>query len=231
MNTTSDPVPDLIADHRRHLVQHRIADGVRLSSVVSIVVAAVWFDLPAVLGLIVVTIGLIIPRLCRLAGPFDAPFCITILIAPWSGIGGLYRAISWWDLAVHFVTAGSSAAVLYLIMARTSITPTATKQAFPARSVIVLTTALGMTAAVLWEFLEWAGNRYITDRIHVGYNDTLSDLAIGGLGAVIAGVALARWSTRAPDNTKSTNSDNPNHDTDHHSEQRTDHHETHRIRP
>jgi len=177
-----------------HVIPRQVADGVRALSALSIAAAAVWFDLPAVLGITIVTVGLMIPRFCRLAGPFDAAFCITILIAAWSGIAGLYRAIPWWDLVVHFVTAGSSAAVLYLVLARSDITPTANRRIFPARSVVVLTAALGMTAAVFWEFLEWAGNRYITSRIHVGYNDTLADLAVGGLGAVVAGVFLARWS-------------------------------------
>jgi hypothetical protein len=218
-------------DQKAHLIPQRIADGVRVLSVLSIAVAAVWFDLPAVLGLTVVTIGLMIPRLCRLAGPFDATFCITILIAAWSGIAGLYRAVSWWDLVVHFVTAGSSAAILYLILARSNIIPTATRHRFPTRSVIILTAALGLTAAVLWEFLEWAGNRYITSRIHVGYNDTLADLAVGGLGAVIAGIALAHWSSRNtsdlqkhrdPKNTTTSGDQRA----DHHGK---DHHETHRI--
>lgn len=123
--------------------------------------------------------------------------------------------IPWWDLVVHFVTAGSAAAVLYLILARSDITPPATGRAFPDRSVITLTITLGMSAAVLWEFLEWAGNRYITSRIIVGYDDTLADLAVGGLGAVVAGVVLARWRVKEPRTSVV-----------HHGK---DHHESHRI--
>lgn len=183
-------------------------------AVLSVVAAALWLGLPETLGLTIMTVGLLIPRLYRLPGPFDTAFCITIFIATWSGIAGLYRAISWWDLVVHFVTAGASAAVLYLILARSNITPTATRRIFPARSVIVLTFALGMSAAVFWEFLEWAGNKYITHRILVGYDDTLADLAVGGFGALLAGAALAHWATR---------------DTRTHNPQEKDRHESDRI--
>lgn len=161
-------------------------------------VAAIWFATAEVIGFIVVAIGLMIPRLARLAGPFDAAFGATIILASWSGVVSLYAAITWWDILVHFVTAGSSAAVLFLLLARAEITPGSTvSKALPTRSIVVMTFAFGVTVAVLWEFLEWAGNAFISDGIHVGYIDTLVDIAVGGAGAIIAGILLARWKDRA----------------------------------
>ena len=95
---------------------------------------------------------------------------------------------------MHFVTAGSSAAVLFLLLDRVEVTPGGTvNKALPARSIVVVTFTFGVTVAVLWEFLEWAGNAFISESIHVGYIDTLIDIAAGGAGAILAGILLARW--------------------------------------
>lgn len=182
------------SDHNR---SRPVADAVRVLAAVSVIASVIWFGLPEILGLTVMFLGLLIPRIGKLAGPFDTAFCITIFVATWSGIAGLYKAISWWDLAVHFITAGASAAVLYLILARTDVTPGSSRgDVLPARSIVVMTLALGLSAAVVWEFVEWVGNTYITTAIHVGYDDTIGDLAVGGAGALVAGMALARWKAR-----------------------------------
>lgn len=181
-----------------HISGQRIGDVFRAAAVFSVGVAAVWFGIAEVVGFIVVAIGLMIPRLARLAGPFDAAFGATIFLASWSSVASLYAAVTWCDIMVHFVTAGSSAAVLFLLLARAEITPGSTVgKALPARSIVVMTFAFGVTVAVLWEFLEWAGNAFISDGIHVGYIDTLIDIAVGGAGAVLAGMLLARWKDKA----------------------------------
>jgi hypothetical protein len=177
-----------------HVRGRRIGDAFRIAAVVSIGIAVLWYAIPEVLGFAVVAAGLIVLRLARLAGPFDAAFSATILLATWSGVAGLYEAITWWDIMVHFVTAGSSAAVLYLLLASIEITPgSPVGKALPSRSIVVLTFAFGITVAVLWEFAEWAGNAFISKGIHVGYVDTLIDIAVGGVGAIIAGILLAVW--------------------------------------
>lgn len=183
-----------------HIRGQRIGDACRAAAVLSVVAAVIWFGIPEIIGFVIVTIGLMIPRLAHLAGPFDAAFCATILIASWSAVAALYAAITWWDILVHFVTAGSSAAVLFLLLAQTEITPgSSVGKALPSRSIVVMTFAFGITLAVLWEFLEWAGNAFVTKGIHVGYVDTLIDIAIGGAGAIIAGTLLAHWKEQTVD--------------------------------
>lgn len=194
---TTTPTHDDGAAHSRW---RHVADATRLATLVSGAIALIWIDIPSAIGFAVVLAGLLIPRLAHLAGPFDAAFCATILLATWSGVAGLYEAISWWDLVVHFVTAGSSAAVLYLLLAQLDVTPgTSTGKALPSKSIVVLTVALGVTLAVVWEFLEWFGNAFISDGIHVGYVDTLSDVAVGGAGALLTGLLLARWKDQTAD--------------------------------
>lgn len=177
-----------------HVRGRRVGDAVRVAAVISIGIAVLWYGIPEILGFTVVALGLIGLRIAHLAGPFDAAFSSTILLATWSGVAGLYEAITWWDIMVHFVTAGSSAAVLYLLLASTEVTPgSPVGKALPSRSIVVLTFAFGITVAVLWEFAEWAGNAFISKGIHVGYVDTLIDVAVGGVGAIIAGLLLSLW--------------------------------------
>lgn len=181
-----------------HVHGRRIGDAFRVAAIISIGIAVLWYGIPEILAFTVVAIGLIILRLARLAGPFDAAFSATILLATWSGVAGLYEAITWWDILVHCITAGSSAAVLYLLLARTEITAgSPVGKALPSQSIVVLTFAFGITVAVLWEFAEWAGNAFIAKGIHVGYIDTLIDIAVGGLGSIIAGILLALWKDQA----------------------------------
>lgn len=181
-------------NNEAHVRGRGIGDGFRVAAVISIGIAVLWFGIPEILGFTVVAVGLVFLRLARLAGPFDAAFSATILLATWSGVAGLYEAVTWWDIMVHFITAGSSAAVLYLLLASTEVTPgSPVGKALPSRSIVVLTFAFGITVAVLWEFAEWAGNAFISRGIHVGYIDTLIDIAVGGVGAVTAGLLLSLW--------------------------------------
>ena len=57
---------------------------------------------------------------------------------------------------------------------------------------VVLTTAFGLALGAMWEMVEWFGYAYLTDDIYVTYEDTVGDLAAGGLGSLLAGVLMAR---------------------------------------
>ena len=57
--------------------------------------------------------------------------------------------------------------------------------------VVVVSSTLATTLALLWEMGEWFGHTALDDRIQVGYEDTLGDLAAGVVGAVVAAVLLA----------------------------------------
>jgi hypothetical protein len=42
--------------------------------------------------------------------------------------------------------------------------------------------------------VEWAGWRFISDEIYVAYQDSIGDMAVGGLGALLGGALLTRLS-------------------------------------
>ena len=57
---------------------------------------------------------------------------------------------------------------------------------------VVLTGLLGLALGALWEMVEWFGYAFLTDAIYVTYEDTVGDMAVGGLGALCAGWLMAR---------------------------------------
>lgn len=168
-----------------------VADACRVLGVLSVVLAAVFFELTDV-GIMAFTLpGLIAPRFIGMKPGPDIAISVTLLIAAWSNLFDLYTAISWWDLVVHFLCNGVLAMGCYLFLARLKMVPVPfTSRFFPAAGV-VLTTALGLALAALWEIVEWLGYTYITTDIYVTYEDTISDMAAGGLGALCLGFAVA----------------------------------------
>ncbi len=95
----------------------------------------------------------------------------------------LYDSVVWFDDLMHLMNTGLlTAAVVVLTMRHTS-----TLAAVLERSL-----AFGVTAAVSWEIAEYfAFISKSSERRHA-YADTLGDLALGSLGAVIAGVVVHR---------------------------------------
>lgn len=166
-----------------------LADAVRVLGLVSVVVALIgWQPVDAaVFGLVM--IGLVAPRFLGVRPALDAAFGLSLLVAGWSSVLDLYRAISWWDLLVHFFTNGLIAAVLYILLIRVAYVPDPAAGPVPLGATVVLTVAVGVAAGVVWEWGEWAGHTFIDTTIFVGYTDTLSDLALGAAGSLTAGLA------------------------------------------
>jgi uncharacterized membrane protein YjdF len=168
-----------------------IADLVRLAGVVSVAAAAIgWSTMAA--GILSLTLpALALPRLVGERPWFDISYGVTVLIAAWSNVLGLYESIRGWDLVVHFACTGLAAAMTYLLLFRLGMLPDA-RGAGVKRSVpIVLTTAIALALSALWEMLEWTGWAFVSHDIHVGYQDTIGDMMAGGFGGLCAGVLLA----------------------------------------
>lgn len=168
------------------------ADALRVAGALSVIAAALWWT-PTDAGVVALTLpALVVPRFLGARPSFDIAANLTILVAAWSNVLDLYTGIPWWDLVVHFVCTGVMAVLLYLVLSFLAITPSPGTPAFTLPTTVVLTTALGLALSALWEMVEWLGETLITDEIYVTYDDTISDMAIGGVGALVAGTILAR---------------------------------------
>jgi hypothetical protein len=167
------------------------ADGIRVLGVVSVVVAGIGWS-PVDAGILAFVLpALLLPRLLGAEAWFDICCGAVILVAAWSNVVGLYDAVAWWDLLVHFLCTAVIAAMLYLLLAMLRVVPPPPAAPGTARTPILLVTCLGLALSSLWEMVEWFGHTFISAEIYVSYQDTIGDMALGGLGALAAGMVVA----------------------------------------
>jgi len=164
------------------------ADAVRVIGTLSVVAAGIGWGPVAFWVTALALLGVYASRFLALRPALDIALGITLLVAAWSSTLDLYAAIASWDLVVHFAATGLLAAALYVIAVATHIVPAGSTRVATA----VLTTAFGISAAVVWEIAEWAGHTFVDPTIFVAYTDTIGDLVAGALGSIAAGCSM-RW--------------------------------------
>jgi len=120
----------------------------------------------------------------RVVFPWLADLLVT---APWllDLLGNrldLFDTVTWWDDAMHFVNWVLLTAGVLVAWAPRAVS----------RGVVVMCgLGFGVTAALLWELGEYVAFVRNSPELATAYTDTLGDLALGSLGAVLAGVAVA----------------------------------------
>lgn len=123
----------------------------------------------------------------RASFPWLADFLVTVTC--FTDILGnrwdLYDSIVWFDDWMHFMNTGFlAAAVILLTMSRTSTLGRVLERAL----------AFGATAAIAWELGEYAAFIHGSSEREFAYTDTLGDLGLGTLGAIVAAVTIhALW--------------------------------------
>ncbi len=95
----------------------------------------------------------------------------------------LYDRVWWWDDANHFVNWALLCGGIGLL-----ITGRITQR----WAVVALVTGVGALLAIGWELGEWYTFIRHGTELGTAYSDTLGDEALGSLGALLAGVLLAR---------------------------------------
>ncbi|KAA9085553.1 hypothetical protein F6B42_12055 [Microbacterium radiodurans] len=168
-----------------------VADAVRLVGLVSVVVAAIWFE-PTDAGILALALpALVVPRFLGARPAFDIVTGVTVLVAAWSNVIDLYRTFPAWDIPMHLVATGVLATLAYLAAGRFDVVPLPGDPDFRRRTGVVVTTAFGLALSAVWEMVEWLGKTFV-DSILVTYDDTIGDMAVGGVGALVAGILMAR---------------------------------------
>ncbi len=171
-------------------VAERAADAFRVLAALSIVVAVIgWGPLEGATVAFAAG-GTLVPRMLGVRPSVDIAFGVVLLVAAWSSVLEIYVTTRWWDLPVHFLANGLSAALCYILLVRLRVVPDAATLPRPKLSAVVMTVALGLSLGVLWEFAEWFGHTFIDENIFVGYVDSIGDLAWGAVGALLAGISM-----------------------------------------
>lgn len=101
----------------------------------------------------------------------------------------LFDTVSWWDDAMHFVLWAFLTAGVLLAFAPRDLSSAVTT---------FVALGFGTTAAVIWEVGEYVAFVRASPELQTAYTDTLGDLALGTLGALLAGLIVSR-ARRTPD--------------------------------
>lgn len=99
----------------------------------------------------------------------------------------LFDTVSWFDDWVHVMNLGLVTAAVILV----TLPVTSTLGATLERAL-----AFGMSAAVAWEVAEYAAFISKSTEKQSAYSDTLGDLALGALGALVAALIIHTWRAR-----------------------------------
>ncbi|MGW9627445.1 DUF2238 domain-containing protein [Microbacterium sp. NPDC055521] len=167
------------------------ADALRLVGILGVIAAAIRLE-PTDAGIAALALpALVLPRMLGMRAWFDTTAGATVLAAAWSNVFELYAAISWWDLAIHFACTGVLAIITAEVLTRAGVVDITASATSRSRTPLVLMPLIALALSAVWEMIEWFGSAYISDQIHVGYQDTIGDMVLGGLGGVVAGVMLA----------------------------------------
>jgi hypothetical protein len=135
-------------------------------------------------------LALVVPALHLVGGrtrPYPWLADLLVTVPAFSDLLGnrldLYDRVVWFDDAMHLAsTAALSAGVLILAGA----------DAAPLRQRVQLSVAAGMTLSMVWELWEFYAFVTRSGEAPTAYADTLGDLALAWVGAVLAAVLLGR---------------------------------------
>lgn len=131
-----------------------------------------------------------------------------LLIATAANVAGylfnLYDRVPWFDKALHAYTLFAlTLAVAFLLYGRVLVSPAAHPVAF-----ILALTGIGLGLGGLWEIAEWAFDQVVLGDIIKGKEDTITDLIVDTVGALVAAVlskALLGRSAGTPEATSKPN--------------------------
>ena len=182
----------LLANLRRrpHGPAELVADGLRVLAVASIVAAGLGWGAKGASSFAVVSVAMLLPRALGVRPGFDIAYGVIALVSTWSSVTDLYGTVTWWDLPMHFLMNGLAAATCYILLVRLRVIPDAATLPRPLLSYTVLTTTIGAALSAFWEMFEWFTTTFLDPATVLGYLDTVSDMVVGTLGSLVAGLLM-----------------------------------------
>ena len=140
----------------------------------------------------------LLARIARLPRPFDLAFVLAISMDIWANVVSLYKVASWYDYIVHFFLPLAFAAGVYLLFAQLDVVPdvagrTTTRQRV---GIVVITWTIGLSLGTIYEMYEFGAVKLLGSGLHIGYADTIEDLADNMVGALAGGLLLLLWTVR-----------------------------------
>lgn len=97
---------------------------------------------------------------------------------------GLFDSVTWWDDMMHFLN--------WLLLTAGVLLAWAPRSAVSRGLFVMVGLGFGATAAVVWELGEYAAFVRHSTELTTAYTDTLGDLALGSLGALVASLIVGQ---------------------------------------
>jgi hypothetical protein len=190
---------ELLSNLRRrpHGAGELVADGLRVIGFASIVVAGIGWGAKGVSSFAVVSVAMLLPRALAVRPGFDIAYGVIALVSTWSSVTDLYGVVRWWDLPMHFLMTGLAAATCYILLVRLRLLEDAAPLPRPLLAYAVLGTTIGAALSAFWEMFEWFTTTFLDPATVLGYADTVSDMVMGTLGGLVAGL-LMPWLAARP---------------------------------
>jgi hypothetical protein len=127
----------------------------------------------------------------RLPPLFDVLFVVAALLNAAGWVWGLFNAPGPYDEIVHTYTIFALTLAFSFLVYRPMLT------VFRQHKVLYLVsiTSFGIALGALWEVAEWSAEQILATQVIPGLDDTISDLIMDTLGAVLAAF-LSLWTLR-----------------------------------
>lgn len=172
-------------------------DLLRLAVLGLAILSLVEGDLTGLARLAFTFVIVLLPRWFAVPRPFDLAFVLAMIV---QGLGyylGLFQTIGPYDLVVHALVTLSVAPLIYLGLLRLDAVPELQDgtSAHNRLGILVITTALGLSAGAVYEVYEWSANNLFGASYFIGYADTIGDLVVDALAAAAGGALLVVWAT------------------------------------
>ncbi|WP_106849060.1 hypothetical protein [Blastococcus sp. Marseille-P5729] len=164
-----------------------LSDVLRVLAVIGLVPATIGDGAIGFAVMFLVVGGCMLPRALGVPPWLDALMCSSFIFAAWAALLDWYVSYEGLDLAVHAASTGLIGILASQVAQRARLlAPSGHPRERLAVAVATVSSA-GLLATV-WEIGEWIGYTYFDDAIQVGYDDTITDLIAGILGAGVAGL-------------------------------------------
>jgi uncharacterized membrane protein YjdF len=190
-------LPRLVLGDWNGLVRDPI-DLVRATFLIGAIVTSILGDTESAVRFFLTFVLLVGVRLLELPRPFDFGFTLGMMFQAWGNALNLFTNDPWYDKVVHFVLPFFTAPLVYLLLARLGVVPDLAQKTERRHDlgIVIMSFSFGMTVGAFYEIYEWFADNALGADLHVGYGDTISDLADNAIGALGGSLLLLVWATR-----------------------------------
>jgi hypothetical protein len=136
----------------------------------------------------------VLVRLAEAPRPFDAAFALGMAFQAWGAFSGAYDSVTGYEVTARVVTSLSIAVMLYLLLVRIRVVPDLSGKTdiHERTGMLLLATALGFGAGMLYEIGAWASNG-LFDAESFTFDELIAHMAIDFAASAAGAVLLVFW--------------------------------------